>query len=155
MRRLLLALLLGAALLSCARGPARPAALDPRGDACAWCRMAVSDPSLAAQIAAPSEEPKFFDDIGCLVDYLAGTRPRARGEVAYVVDHRTGAWIPASTALYVKNPAFSTPMGSHLLAHADAASRQADPAAAGGTVAGVSDIFGPAGPPDGSAGAGR
>jgi copper chaperone NosL len=155
MRRLFLALLLTTALVSCVGGPARPAALDPRGDACAWCRMTVSDPSLAAQIAAPSEEPKFFDDIGCLVDYLAQTRPRAEGEIAYVVDHHSGAWIPASKALYTRNPAFSTPMGSHLIAHADAASRQGDSAVAGGSPATVSDIFGPAGPPDGSAGASR
>jgi hypothetical protein len=40
-------------------------------------------------------------------------------------------------------------MGSHLLAHADASSRDADPAAQGCTAAATVEVFGPAGPPDG------
>jgi copper chaperone NosL len=40
-------------------------------------------------------------------------------------------------------------MGSHWIAHAGAASRDADPAAAGGTPVAAREIFGAAGPPDG------
>jgi copper chaperone NosL len=40
-------------------------------------------------------------------------------------------------------------MGSHWIAHADAASRDADPAAAGGSPVSRHEIFGAAGPPDG------
>lgn len=138
------------ALLACSRGPARPAALDTRNDACAHCRMAVSDARFAAQLAAPGEEASFFDDLGCLRDYLKAQPRLPRGSVAFVADHRTREWVRAAAATYTRNPGLQTPMSSHLLAHAGAASRDADPAAAGGAPLGAAEVFGPAGPPDGT-----
>jgi copper chaperone NosL len=110
--------------------------------------MSVSDPRLAAQLAAASEEPKFFDDIGCLRDYLLHAGGRTDGWTAYVADHRTKEWVPATHALFTKSPTTETPMGSHLIAHADAASRDADPDAGGGTPVTATEILGPAGPPE-------
>jgi copper chaperone NosL len=121
-----------------------PAELDPTTELCASCRMPVSDPRLAAQIVAPGEEPRFFDDIGCLRDYLAGNRPLPRRAALYVADHRTKAWTPAARARYTICPAVATPMSSHLLAHADAASRQRDSAARSGTPIAVSEALGTA-----------
>ena len=60
-----------------AAGDAPPAALDTRNETCRSCRMPVSDPRLAAQLAAPGEEPVFFDDIGCLRDFLREHAPDA------------------------------------------------------------------------------
>ena len=150
MRGLPARLLLAAGLTvasACGGGPAAPAALDTRHEACRSCRMPVSDAKVAAQIAAPGEEAVFFDDIGCLRDYLSGGKAPGPGAVAYVADHRTGAWIPASEALYDRCPSVETPMGSHLVAHADAASRASDAATAGCAAIGAAEIFGPAGPP--------
>lgn len=141
---------LAAAALACSRGPAGPAELDPRTETCASCRMAVSDPRFAAQLDAPSEEPRFFDDVGCLRDWLAAHPRPPAGAVAWVADHRTRAWVRAARAAYAKAPAVETPMSSHLLAFADAASRAADPAAAGARPLEAREIFGPAGPPDGA-----
>lgn len=143
------AVLLLAVLSGCSRGPAAPVALDTRNDRCAWCRMAVSDARFAAQLVSPSEEPRAFDDIGCLVTFLKSGGAPAAGQIAYVADHRTKAWVRAAAAVYTKKPGLETPMGSDLLAHADAASRDADPEAAGGTPATVRDVFGPNGVPDG------
>lgn len=140
---------LALAVAACTRGGAEPARLDPLHDGCASCRMAVSDPRTAAQLAAPGEEPAFFDDIGCLRDYLASGRRLPRGAVAFVADHRTKAWVRAAAATFTRQEAVETPMGSHLLAHADPASRDADPAAAGGKAVSPTDLFGPRGPPDG------
>lgn len=137
------------ALLACGGGPPQPALLDTRNDACASCRMAISDASLGAQLVAPYEEPRFFDDLGCLRDFLKSARALPRGTVAYVADHRTRAWVRASSAVYTRHDAVATPMASHLLAHADAASRDQDPAAHGGQPVSLTDVFGPAGPPDG------
>ncbi len=132
---------------ACRGGPARPAALDTRNDACSSCRMPVSNAKLAAQLAAPGEEPRFFDDIGCLRDFLAKAGTTPAGAVAYVADHRTGAWTPASRAVFSRCPAVDTPMASHLVAHADADSRAADPSAAGCADAAAADVFGPSGLP--------
>ena len=83
-----------------------------------------------------------FDDMGCLRDFLRGARLPSGARV-YVTDHRTGAWVDANHALFTTTTV-STPMGSGLLAHADAASRDADPAARGGSpVAAGTILIGP------------
>ena len=135
------------AALACTRGSPDPAPLDPRNDACASCRMLVSDPRTAAQLVAPGEEPLFFDDVGCLARYLA-EHAVGRRAMAYVADHRTGAWVAASRAVYANQPSASTPMGSHLLAYRDAASRDADPSARGSRAVGLADVYGAARPPE-------
>jgi copper chaperone NosL len=140
--------LLLVAVLACTRSPPGPAPLDTRNEACAQCRMLVSDGHLASQLVTPGEEPLFFDDLGCLARYLAQHSPR-RAAVAYVADHRTLAWVRASKAVYTLQPSLSTPMNSHLLAHRDEASRDADPASAGGRSLSTQDVLGPSGPPEG------
>lgn len=142
-------LALAAFLAACASGPPAPAGLDTTNESCGWCRMAISEARFAAQIAAPSEEPKFFDDIGCLANYLTGSKAQPRGAVAYVADHRTKAWVRADVALYTLVPSLVTPMGSHLIAHAGAASRDADPDAHGGTPRTPAAVFAPGVPPGG------
>ena len=135
---------------ACSHGPAVPAALDTKNDPCGWCRMAVSDARFAAQLVSPSEEPRFFDDVGCLATFLKSGGAPAKGQIAYVADHRTKAWVRASAAVYTKTSGLATPMSSGLVAHADAASRNADADAAGGAPIPLRDVFGPNGVPDGS-----
>jgi copper chaperone NosL len=91
--------------------------------------MAVSDARFAGQVAAPGEEPLFYDDIGCLMRAIAGGQPV---DHAYVADHRTREWVPAARAVFTRVAGLATPMGSHLIAHANEESRTADPAAAAG-----------------------
>ncbi len=104
-----------------------PVRID-RGATCASCRMTIAEPRLAAEIVAPGEEPRLYDDIGCLIDGLERGDLRQMGDRAtiYVADHRTGAWVSARDAVYTRDASLDTPMGSHLVAHADAASRAAD-----------------------------
>jgi copper chaperone NosL len=112
--------------------------------------MAVSSAVFASQLVAPGELPRFFDDLGCLADYLkAGKAPK--GATAFVADHRTKAWVRADRAVYTRVPGLETPMGSHVIAHADAASRDADPAAKTGVPVSAAELFGPAGAPVGGA----
>lgn len=133
---LLAALLVGGA---CASGPAAP--VDPvmGEDACAHCRMSIVSRATAAQIARAGDEPVFFDDLGCLRDYLL--HQPVLGEVAiYVADHRSGAWVDARTARYTKSGT-TTPMASGLLAHVDEASRDADPEAVRGTMISAREVL--------------
>lgn len=140
-----------AALLAfaCFGGPQRPATLDTRTDLCAYCRMPVSNQRYAAQIVVPGEDPRFFDDIGCLSNFIQRNTAPARSTTAYVADHRTGEWVSAATAIYTMVPALETPMSSHLIAHGSAASRSADIVAASGTIVPPSQLF-PLGAPDGN-----
>ena len=48
---------------------------------------------------------------------------------------------PAATAVYTRVPGLETPMGSHVVAHASAASRDGDPAATGGTAVDAASFF--------------
>jgi copper chaperone NosL len=107
--------------------------------------MLVSDPHTAAQLVSPGEEPLFFDDLGCLGRYLRD-HPKRRGSMVYVADHRTGKWVPAREAVYVLQPAASTPMGSHLLSYGSASSRDSDPAAQGGRPMPIGDVLGESSP---------
>ncbi|HEX6837120.1 MAG TPA: nitrous oxide reductase accessory protein NosL [Polyangia bacterium] len=126
-------ILLFALVAGCGFGRATPAALDTSGqEACAFCRMAIVDGSTAAQLVAPGEEPRFFDDLGCLRSYLAD-HELPKKAVVFVADHRTRAWVPLAQAVYARQPALETPMGSHLIAHVSVGSRDADAAARGAT----------------------
>lgn len=140
--------LAGLALLAlvagCAPAVIEPAGLDTKNDACRSCRMTVSDRRFAAQIVAPGEEPLFFDDIGCLRDYVKTASASVPSDaVAFVADHRTAEWIAAATAVFTENRALATPMASGLVAHRDEASRDQDPAATGGRAVPAESVIGP------------
>ncbi len=132
---------------ACRGGTPEPAALDTRNEACASCRMAVSDARFASQLVAPGELPRFFDDLGCLATWLE-KHSTPQGAVVFVADHRTKAWVRADRAVYTRVSGLETPMSSHLVAHADAASRDHDEDGAGTPVT-LAEVFGPKGPPRG------
>jgi copper chaperone NosL len=136
-------------LTACGRGAPPPAELDTRNELCAFCRMPVSDRRLASQIVSRGEEPRFFDDLGCLAAFVA-REGRREGAATYVADHSTGHWVPAGSAVFTRSAALRTPMGSGWIAHADPATREADPAARGGTALGFEDILRGVGPAPGS-----
>lgn len=142
-------LLFGVLSWACSSGPPRPTAIDTRNDLCAFCRMTISSTRTAAQLVAPGEEPRSFDDIGCLASFFEGKRDLPPGSAAYVVDFASGQWIEASAALYTKVPSLETPMGSHLVAHASEESRRQDPLTAGLPALSESVVFAAAAPPGG------
>ena len=138
------------AMLACAAGPPQPASLDTQNEACASCRMAVSDARLAAQLVAPGELPRFFDDLGCLATFVrAGKAPG--NATAFVADHRSREWVRADRAVYTRVPGLETPMGSALVAHSDTASRDQDAAVRTGTPVPAAELFPAGGPPVGDA----
>lgn len=137
------------AVTGCSGGPPSPAGLDTRQDRCAQCRMAVLDVRVAAQIVASGQDPLFFDDIGCMIDYLSRHLRQPPGAMAYVADHQTGEWVPAATALYTRNLQVQTPMGSHLIAHGSIETQRQDPAARLGSKATARDLL-PLDMPDGT-----
>lgn len=119
-----------AALSNACAGAEGPAAITPGQDACAQCRMTFAATSTAVQVLAPGEAPVLFDDLECFRQFVA-SHPPAEGARIVVADHRTGEWVDGPSALITRTTA-ATPMGSGLLAHATAASRDQDPAASGG-----------------------
>jgi copper chaperone NosL len=124
-----------AAAIGCATASLAPIEVRLGEDACAHCRMTLVSIKTAAQIVAPQDEPLMFDELGCLRDYLAAHRLAPGGRV-FVADHRSGTWVDASHAVFTRT-GVPTAMSSGLLAHADGASRDADPDAHGGEPAKV------------------
>lgn len=84
-------------------------------DACERCRMVLSDRHYAAQIRYLPEGKKrtkvvLFDDIGCATLWLEDKPWKDdSGAEIWVADYRTGEWIDARKATYVKSRI--TPMG--------------------------------------------
>ena len=135
-------LLLCAVATACASGAPRPISVRLGEDACAHCRMTIVSTATAAQIVAAGAEPVMFDELGCLSSYLAS---HEIGDAAiFVVEHRTGEWLDATRAIFTRTGQ-ATPMGSGLLAHADAASRDADDAARNGTAVPAGEVLQPLG----------
>lgn len=146
--RTTIAILAVGLLVGCNHRPG-PAELDPHTARCLRCDKPVSDLHFAAQVVAPGEQPRFFDDVGCLRDWLR-TEPRLpKGAVAYVADHRTGRWVRADLAVYTV-AAVTTPARSHVVANADAASRKADEVARNGRSMAAAEMFAPALAPAGT-----
>ena len=71
-------------VLAACGGPTAAVPIE-KGTPCAFCRMTISDPNLAAEIVAPGEEPRMYDDIGCLANDLRQRPAPAEGR-AFVAD---------------------------------------------------------------------
>lgn len=125
---------------ACQSSPSLPATLDTAHEQCGYCRMIVSDQRVASQIVAPGEEPRFFDDLGCLANYLKTAQPPS-GAVVYVADHRTKAWVRADQAAYTRAETTTAAMGSHFIAHESAESRDGDPDAKNGRPVDAAEVF--------------
>lgn len=139
------------ALLGSCGGDSAPDRVISGEDMCAFCRMPVSDPRFAAQITAPGELALFFDDPGCLGEFVRSGGAKDPRALAYVADHRSHAWVRADLAIYTRVPGLATPMSHHLVAHESVASRDSDPEARSGEPVSRAEIFGPKGPPKGAA----
>jgi copper chaperone NosL len=109
--RVVLLMVLGMSL-ACGAGPEQP--VDPvwGKQACEHCMMLVSEPRPAAQAVLPGGTRKFFDDVGCLVEWLDRS-----GEVPLRMWVRPPAgdgWIDARAARYGEGQ--RTPMDYGFLA---------------------------------------
>ena len=89
---------------------------------CERCRMMLSDRNFAAQIRYFPEAKRSrvvkFDDIGCAALWLKDQQWKNDPKTQiWVTDHRTGEWIDARTATYIRKN--NSPMGYDLGAQAE------------------------------------
>jgi copper chaperone NosL len=82
--------------------------------------MAVSQKEFAAEAVTVSGKVDFFDDIGCLADWVNEHQPPESAGL-FVVDFRTGAWLDAKAAYYIRAEKLPTPMSFGLAAFASQA----------------------------------
>lgn len=127
-------------MAACRTADVHPASFDVAHEPCAHCRMTGSNGRAVAQLVVPGEEPLFFDDIGCLGDYLEKATVPATA-VSFVTDYGTRAWVPTSSASFVRQASIDTAMGSHLIAFASSSARDASADAKGGQPVAVDTIL--------------
>jgi copper chaperone NosL len=106
-----------AGLAGCTSGELRPVELYPE-DACAMCRMAVSDPAFASEIIAEDGEALKFDDLRCMENYRR-EHATMKVKAIFVKDYGTKAWLPFEKSVIVRT-SIETPMGSGKVAAANA-----------------------------------
>lgn len=114
-RRQLVVSLAGSALtLACGPRGDQPVAVAFGRDQCAWCRMTVDDPRLAAEWIASGESPQVFGEPGCLVAWLAA-HPGTPG-AAWLRVHDDERWHQGNEVVFARG-AVRTPMAFNLTAH--------------------------------------
>jgi copper chaperone NosL len=116
-RRTLLGALAAATLPAACRAAARayePVAIAFGRDECAYCRMTIDDPRLAAEFIEAGGRVRMFGEPGCLVNWSRSERPPSGG--AFVTDAAGSGWVPATAAIYVVGRT-RTPMSYNLAAY--------------------------------------
>ena len=99
----------------------KPQAIEAH-DACASCRMAISQPQYAAEVLDKDGNAVKFDDIGCMLRYLKQhTLPQRR---LYVMDYVNRQWLEAERAVFVRSNAIASPMDGGLAAFRDQSAAQ-------------------------------
>ena len=112
------------ALLSaaCSAAAAGPPEIVVDRTACSHCGMFVSEPIYAAAYQAHGNEPRLFDDIGCMLE--AVRRETASPIEIWVQDAAGAGWLDADRAIFVASVDIRTPMSGGVLAYADAAAAE-------------------------------
>lgn len=108
---------LAGATWTMACGPRRtdaPVAISYGRDECAWCRMTVDDPTLAAEWVLPDGPPLIFGEAGCLLAWIAAHRDTVGRP--WVRNRDADEWLPAAEASYARG-IVTTPMAFNLTAH--------------------------------------
>jgi len=101
---------------------------------CSHCGMFVSEPVYAAASQVDGEEPRLFDDIGCLLDALGQSPARPAG--IWLQDAGGSGWIDRDAAAFVTGSRVRTPMSGGILAYTGVAAAERAATAHGGRVVG-------------------
>ena len=128
------AVIVAVALLAaaCSAKAAGPPEIVVDASACSHCGMLISEPVYAAAYQARRQEPRVFDEIGCMLDAV---RSETASPIHIWVQDAAGAgWLDADEAIFVASPRIKTPMNGGVLAYAEAAPAAKAAAAHGGDV---------------------
>ena len=77
----------------------RPVAIRA-GDVCESCKRVIIDPKVAAEIVEPNGLAMKFRTVSCMARFM-GQHP-IEGSRVFVTDYKTGHFLPAQAAVFVK-----------------------------------------------------
>lgn len=117
MKNIIILLAVSALLIACAGNGPEPVLLNK--DACASCKMSISEGNFAAELITPKGRVYKFDDIQCMRDYVKANAEVGSGKF-YVGDYqKENELIDAAAAWYVQSEQIKSPMGGHTAAFAE------------------------------------
>ncbi len=103
------AIVMAAAVAAC--GGSGPRAVVAGEDACAYCRMEVSDLRFAAEVVTETGRVHVFDSVDCLTGFVRGV-PRGSMGAVWVTDaDHPGTFVAADSAGYLVESSLRGPMG--------------------------------------------
>ncbi len=108
-------------------------------DACAHCRMHISQAGFAGEMRDRDGVLTKYDDVGCMLQAMAA-KHREIPEV-WVEDHDGNGFVPLLTAQLVHDPDGRTPMGYGIVAFATAAAAATYAQSHGGQLVSLEDIL--------------
>jgi len=111
------AMTVAAMVVACGPASSTPPEIIVDRTACDHCLMLISEPIYSAAFRI-GERQGVFDDIGCLLDEVAG-EPDLQTAQIWFHDVRDGSWINAADAVFVRSSQIPTPMASGIVAVAD------------------------------------
>jgi copper chaperone NosL len=138
---------LGVALLGVVGGvvflwPSQQTGAEPINygrDACAHCRMHISQPGFAGELRDTNGVLTKYDDVGCMLHAMVALHHEV--PEAWVEDHDGGGFVPLLTASLVRSERVETPMGYGIIAFKDDGAAQTFAQAQGGEVLALEDIL--------------
>jgi copper chaperone NosL len=140
-RAAVLALSFAALSSACQRAPdwpPSPAELRPGEEACAECRMLVSDARFAVQRHSRAGTVEWFDDLGCL---LARNERGIEPEAVFVRDFSSEAWVRGDQGHAALVPGLDSPMGYGWSVHASADQGRSAARADGARLVALSELL--------------
>jgi len=108
-------LLCGGVMAGCSEKTYEPREIVSETDVCKICNMSIVHNAYAGQIALKNGDYEIFDDIGCLMEYIASNGDEEIG-AAYIKDATKSEWIDVFKAVYVYNKVYWTPMNYGVVA---------------------------------------
>lgn len=125
----LFALILALLVSSC--GANGPRTLVAGEDACAYCRMEITDPRFGAQVITQTGRIHVFDSVECAAAFVRGNAPESIASV-WVADLLSGTFVAAESAGFLSGSETLAPMG-RTIAFADASTATQEQLRRGGT----------------------
>lgn len=106
-----------ALLTACGNDTYEPREINAETDVCYICNMSVTHVDYAAQAVLKNSDVVVFDDLGCLMEYIAEHGEDDIG-ASYIRDNNSPQWLNIKEATFVYSKDNWTPMNYGVLAFA-------------------------------------
>jgi copper chaperone NosL len=142
MKRILSLSALALAMIAGACATKGPEPIAYGVEACARCRMAISEPRFGAELITTTGRVLKFDSIECLGAESLALGPSRTVHSVWVTNYRKpGEFVRADSAVYLRDARVRSPMGAGLLAFPSNVDTVALVAQLGGRVLRWSDVL--------------